>query len=83
MKIVLPFVSIPDDEPTCRYPITLREAGGCEAEHWGPCSQDDISIGDEDDNSPIFCLKHFHELHCGKNKQAHVEPMNEEELTML
>ena len=86
MKIILPFVSVLDDQNDCRFPITIRkkEKGyNCERADWGNCSDDEISLGDEDENSPVFCLKHFHELHFGKYKQSHIEPMTEEELTLL
>ena len=90
MKIILPFVSVLDDQDDCRYPVTLRskrkpEWNQCEYRDWRtPCSHDDYYLGDEDDNSPVFCFRHFRDLHEGKEtKQSHIEPMNAEELTLL
>ena len=85
MKTILPFVSVNDDQPEdCRFPVTVRnKKDKCEREDEGNCSNDDITLGDADDHSPVFCLKHFHELHYGQNKQSHIEPMNEEELPLL
>jgi hypothetical protein len=88
MKIILPFVSVLDHQPEdCRFPVTVRSTPQkgytCERDDEGNCSDDEITLGDCDDNSPFFCLKHFHELHFGQNKQSHIEPMNEEELPLL
>jgi hypothetical protein len=81
-KIVTPFVSVNDDEPDNRFPVSIYQHGTCERSDEGGCS-DGPFYGDDDPHSPDFCAKHFHGLHSGDRKQSHIEPMTEQELAAL
>lgn len=80
MVHVLPFVSVLDGQAEARFPISVYESGQCECHEVGGCSSSAVRFGDDDSHSPVFCAKHFRNLHEGARKQSHIEPMTDEEL---
>jgi len=81
MKIVLPFVSVLRDQEEARFPVTVYYdcTDSCECGDQGSCSKGTTRYGDEDSNSPVFCSKHYTDLHT-EDGQSDIRPMNDKEL---
>lgn len=76
----LPLVSVLNDQADARFPVAVYAASvsHCERFDEGDCVDHGFLFGDDDANSPIFCAKHFRELHLADG-QSHIEPMTNDE----